>query len=93
MQRKKERTRQAITDTAMRLLFEHGFDQVSIVQIAAASEVAVQTVYNYFPAKADLVFDEAGEIIDDLRHVIRHRAPGESAFPPSAPTLPASPHK
>lgn len=79
-QRKKERTRQVITETAMRLFFEHGFDQVSIVQIAAASEVAVQTVYNYFPTKGDLVFDEASEIMDDLLHAVRHRAPGESAL-------------
>jgi AcrR family transcriptional regulator len=79
-QRKKERTRQAITETAIRLFFEHGFEHVSIVQIAAASEVAVQTVYNYFPTKADLVFDEADEIIDDLLRFVRHRARGESAL-------------
>jgi AcrR family transcriptional regulator len=78
--RKKERTRQAITDTAMRLFFEHGFDHVSIVQIAAAAEVSVQTVYNYFPTKGDLVFDEAGEIIDDLLQFVGHRTPGESAL-------------
>jgi AcrR family transcriptional regulator len=79
-QRNKQRTRQAITGTAMRLFFEHGFDQVSIIQIATAAEVAVQTVYNYFPTKADLVFDEADEIIDDLLRFVRHRAPGESAL-------------
>jgi AcrR family transcriptional regulator len=79
-QRKKQRTRQAITETAMRLFFEHGFDQVSIIEIATAAEVAVQTVYNYFPTKADLVFDEADEINDDLLRFVRHRAPGESAL-------------
>jgi AcrR family transcriptional regulator len=79
-QRKKERTRQAITDAAMGMFLEHGFDQVSVIQIAAAAEVSVQTLYNYFPAKADLVFDEADQIAGDLVHVIRHRAPGESAL-------------
>jgi AcrR family transcriptional regulator len=79
-QRNKERTRQAITDAAMRLFLEHGFDQVSIIQIAAAAQVAVQTLYNYFPAKADLVFDEAGQITSDLVHAVRHRAPGDSAL-------------
>jgi AcrR family transcriptional regulator len=77
-QLKKERTRQAITDTAMRLFLERGFDRVSIAQIAAAAEVAEKTVYNHFPAKADLVFDESDEIIGDLLHVVRHRALGES---------------
>jgi AcrR family transcriptional regulator len=57
-----------------------GFDQVSIIHIAAAAQVAVQTVYNYFPAKADLVFDEAGQITGDLVHAVRQRAPGESAL-------------
>src|SRR6516162_6403704 len=79
-QRKKERTRQAITDAAMRMFLEHGFDNVSIIKIAAAAEVSVQTVYNYFPAKADLVFDEADQIISDLRRAVRHRPPGQSAL-------------
>jgi AcrR family transcriptional regulator len=79
-QRKKERTRRTIADAAMRLFLEHGFDQVSILQIATAAEVAVQTVYNYFPAKGDLVFDEADEIINDLLSAVRQRAPGESAL-------------
>ena len=79
-QRKKEHTRQAITSSAMRLFFEHGFDQVSLIKIAAAAEVAVQTVYNYFPTKGDLVFDEADQIISDMLHAIRDRQPGESAL-------------
>jgi AcrR family transcriptional regulator len=37
-------------------------------------------VYNYFPAKADLVFDEADQIISDLQHAVRHRPPGQSAL-------------
>jgi AcrR family transcriptional regulator len=79
-QRKKERTRQAITDAAMRMFVEHGFDSVSIIKIAAAAEVSVQTVYNYFPAKADLVFDEADQITSDLQRTVRHRPPGQSAL-------------
>jgi AcrR family transcriptional regulator len=64
----------------MRLFLEHGFDNVSIVKIAAAADVSVQTVYNYFPAKADLVFDEADQICGDLRAAVRHRLPGQSAL-------------
>lgn len=79
-ERKKLRTRQAITDAAMGLFLKHGFDGVSIVRIAAAADVSVQTVYNYFPAKADLVFDEAGQITSDLRRAVRHRLPGQSAL-------------
>ena len=79
-QRKKERTRRAITDAAMAMFLEHGFENVSIIKIAAAAEVSVQTVYNYFPAKADLVFDEADQITSDLQRAVRHRPPGQSAL-------------
>lgn len=64
----------------MRMFLEHGFDNVSVIKIAAAAGVSVQTVYNYFPAKADLVFDEAGQIISDLQRAVRHRPPGQSAL-------------
>jgi AcrR family transcriptional regulator len=64
----------------MRLFLEHGFDRVSLIQIAAAAQVAVRTVYYYFPAKADLVFDEADQITGDLVDAVRHRASGESAL-------------
>lgn len=77
--RKMARTRQAIADAAMQLFLERGFDQVSILKIAAAADVAVQTVYNYFPAKADLVFDEADAIIDDMLAALRQRPPGQPA--------------
>jgi AcrR family transcriptional regulator len=79
-ERKKEITRQAITDGAMRLFLEHGFEKINVIQIAAAAQVSVQTLYNYFPAKADLVFDEADQITCDLVRAVRHRAPGEAAL-------------
>jgi AcrR family transcriptional regulator len=79
-ERKKRQTRQAITDAAMRLFFQHGFDRVTISQIASAANVAEKTIYNYFPAKADLVFDERDEIIGDMLRALRQRPPGEPAL-------------
>jgi AcrR family transcriptional regulator len=61
--RKRRQTRTAIAKSAMQLLAQHGFDQVSVAQIAAAAGVAEKTVYNYFPAKADMFFDEASDIL------------------------------
>lgn len=78
--RKKRQTRQAITGTAMRLFFQHGFDRVTISQIASAANVSEKTIYNYFPAKADLVFDERDEIIGDMLRALRQRPPGEPAL-------------
>ncbi|WP_427884803.1 TetR/AcrR family transcriptional regulator [Kribbella sp. GL6] len=59
-ERKKQQTRQAISDVATGLFLERGFDAVTVAEVARAADVAVQTVFNHFPAKEDLFFDEAG---------------------------------
>ena len=58
-ERKKQLTRQAISDVATALFLERGFDDVTVAQIAAAADVAVQTVFNHFRTKEDLFFDDA----------------------------------
>ena len=55
-QRKKDETRRAIAEAAMRLFLENSFDKVTIAQIAEAADVSVNTVFNYFPTKEDLFF-------------------------------------
>src|SRR5262249_10990547 len=55
-ERKKQRTRQLLSETARRLFSERGFEQVSIAEIAREAEVSEQTVFNYFPSKEDLVY-------------------------------------
>ena len=59
-ERKKQQTRQAISDVATALFLERGFDAVTVADVARAADVAVQTVFNHFPAKEDLFFDEPG---------------------------------
>ena len=59
-ERKKLRTRQLISDVATDLFIERGFDHVTVAEVAKAADVAVQTVFNHFPAKEDLFFDEQG---------------------------------
>ncbi len=78
-ERKKQRTRQAIAEAALRLFIERGFEQVTVAEVAEAAEVAEKTVFNYFPTKEDLFFADAaamdsGVIID----AIRERPAGES---------------
>src|SRR6516165_949039 len=55
-ERKKQRTRELISDTARKLFAERGFERVSVAEIARAAEVSGATVFNYFPTKEDLVF-------------------------------------
>jgi hypothetical protein len=37
-------------------------------------------VYNYFPVKADMFFDEASDILAELLAAVRYRAAGQSAL-------------
>ncbi|MEV0052423.1 helix-turn-helix domain-containing protein [Saccharopolyspora shandongensis] len=78
-ERKKHRTRQRITEAAMGLFVERGFEHVTIAEVAEAAEVSANTVYNYFPTKEDLVLppDEASP--QRLADMVRRRRAGESA--------------
>ena len=73
---KKARTRRLIADTAARLFAERGYEHVAVSDVAREAEVAEQTVYNYFPAKEQLVTDREEQIQDRLCDLIRSRPPG-----------------
>jgi AcrR family transcriptional regulator len=77
-ERKKQRTRQLIADTAARLFAERGYEHVAVSDVARAAEVSEPTVYNYFPTKERLVLDRDEEISDHLTQLIKARAPGVS---------------
>ncbi|QUH02613.1 TetR family transcriptional regulator [Saccharopolyspora erythraea] len=73
-ERKKQRTRQAISDAAIRLFVERGFDAVSVAEVAAAAEVSKPTLFNYFPTKEDLVLHRFADHVDESARVVRERA-------------------
>ncbi|MEU6483047.1 TetR family transcriptional regulator [Streptomyces sp. NPDC046887] len=74
--RKKERTRDAIGDAAVSLFLEHGFDRVSVNDIAAAAEVSKPTLFRYFPTKEDLVLHRFADHQGEAARVVRDRGPG-----------------
>jgi AcrR family transcriptional regulator len=78
-ERKKRETRQRISDVATGLFMIHGFDQVTVADVARASDVSVNTVFNYFGAKEDLFLDRQNVAEELPVKVIRERRPGESA--------------
>ncbi|WP_063730826.1 TetR/AcrR family transcriptional regulator [Streptomyces sp. RTd22] len=78
-ERKKRETRQRINRVAIELFVERGFDRVTIAEVAAAAEVSVNTLYNYFEAKEDLVLPPDQASAQRLADIVRDRGPGESA--------------
>jgi AcrR family transcriptional regulator len=77
-ERKKQRTRQLIADTARRLFAERGFEAVPVSEIAREAEVSEATVFNYFPTKEDLFYSRLEAFEEELLQSIRDRQPGES---------------
>lgn len=75
---KKLQTRTAIADTALRLFMKRGFDHVTVAEVADEAGVSEKTVFNYFPSKEDLFFDEVDEREAALVAAIRERRPDES---------------
>ncbi|GGN58929.1 hypothetical protein GCM10010112_13210 [Actinoplanes lobatus] len=67
-----------IGDAAMRLFFARGFDAVTIADVAQEADVAVQTVFNHFPTKEDLFFQERESYVTAPSAALRDRRADES---------------
>jgi AcrR family transcriptional regulator len=57
-ERKKQKTRWAIQEHALRLFAQQGYDATTVEQIAAAAEISPSTFFRYFPTKEDLVIED-----------------------------------
>ena len=77
-ERKKAQTRLAISNIATKLFMERGFDAVTVAEVAAAADVSVATIFNYFETKEDLFFDREGQVLEELRRCIHERKVGET---------------
>jgi AcrR family transcriptional regulator len=77
-ERKKQKTRDEIARAAMRLFAKRGFDEVTVAEVAEAADVSEKTVFNYFPAKEDLVFPDGEARWAALLDAIRDRPAGTS---------------
>ncbi|WP_326722232.1 TetR/AcrR family transcriptional regulator [Streptomyces sp. NBC_00243] len=78
-ERKKQRMYQAVSDIAIGLFLEKGFDVVSVAEVAAAAEISKPTLFRYFPAKEDLVLYRFADHETEAARVVADRAEGQSA--------------
>ena len=81
-ERKKRETREAIARAAWKLFTRHGFDAVTVADIARAAKVSEKTVFNYFPGKEDLVFGAGMQRTAALIEAVRARPPEASVVEP-----------
>jgi AcrR family transcriptional regulator len=64
---KKQKTRWAIQEHALRLIAQQGYDATTVEQIAAAAEISPSTFFRYFPTKEDVVIaDDYDPMIMDV---------------------------
>lgn len=77
-ERKKAATHKAIADAALRLFLEHGYDRVSVKDVAEDADVSTTTLFKHFPGKEALVFDEDSDLEAALLAAVRERPPGQS---------------
>jgi AcrR family transcriptional regulator len=75
-EQKKEQTRRRISEVALRLFDERGYDAVTVNEIAEVAGVAKVTLFNYFPTKECLVTDGVEE--DMAAIVVAGRAEGRA---------------
>jgi AcrR family transcriptional regulator len=78
-ERKKQRTRQAIVETATGLFAEHGYAETTLAEVAEAAEVSLSTIFNYFPGKPDIVFAVLDALIESAEARVVQRPDGETA--------------
>src|SRR3954452_9907071 len=81
-ERKKREAREAIARAAWKLFKRRGFDEVPVADIAAEAGVSEKTVFNYFPAKEDLVFGAGMQRVAALIEAVRARPEGASIVEP-----------
>ncbi|MFI0977356.1 TetR/AcrR family transcriptional regulator [Streptomyces sp. NPDC021093] len=75
-ERKKAATRRALADAALTLFRRHGYDAVTLHDVAEAADVSTTTLLKYFPGKEALVFDEETDQEAGLVAAVQERASG-----------------
>jgi AcrR family transcriptional regulator len=76
-ERKKTQTRQQLQQAALTLFREHGFDNVTTDDIAAAVDVSKTTFYRYFTSKDDVLLGNVADGVAAIRAALAERPADE----------------
>ena len=81
-QRKRDRTRNALTQAALRLFWKRGYEATSIEDVTAAADVAPRTFFHYFASKDDVLFggheERRDALIQRFLREVEHRPAPEA---------------
>jgi AcrR family transcriptional regulator len=77
-ERKRLRMYREVSETAIALFLERGFDAVSVAEVAAAAEISKPTLFRYFPTKEDLVLHRFADHETEPARVVAARGEGTS---------------
>lgn len=77
-ERRKLETRRRLDEVALRLFLKHGYDGVTVAQIAEEADLSVATLFAHVPDGKDaLIFDDGSERRAGIVAAVRDRAPDE----------------
>ncbi|MEV4753746.1 TetR family transcriptional regulator [Micromonospora sp. NPDC049559] len=79
-ERKKQETRAALEQAALRLFAEKGYEQTTVDEIAAEADVAVRTFFRYFSSKQHVLFGDVGH--QRINHLCTALAAAPTGTPP-----------
>ncbi len=71
-EKKKQRQRETIVETAVALFRQHGFDATRVEDILDRAEISLGTFYNYFPGKEAVLDEFATGVIASYVELARH---------------------
>jgi AcrR family transcriptional regulator len=79
-ERKKAAARVQVMTVALRLFETRGFGNTTVLEIAAAADVAPRTFFRYFPTKVDVLFADHLDELALVRDTLAARPPGEAVI-------------
>ncbi|MGW0802338.1 TetR/AcrR family transcriptional regulator [Nonomuraea sp. NPDC002799] len=79
-ERKKAETRQAVHEAALRLVVEHGLDDVTVEAIADAANISRRTFSNYFAGKEDALLYGEEQRVRQLVGQVRAQPAEQTAW-------------